>query len=123
MLNGGIFRSFQMESEGLGCPASTEGLMKPQPGLPAFWCLQRAQITLGLVGAAVVEELEEGTCHTDFPPSQRRRTMDTSHLYEVGLARPGTGGGGQQVDLFLLRAVTTYGSVEGHGLDCRVPGN
>lgn len=83
---------------------------------------QRAQITLGLVGAAVVEEVEEGTCHTDSPPSQRWRMMDTSHLYEVGLARPGTGSGGQQVDLFLLRAVMTYGSVEGHGFRLPSPG-
>lgn len=66
---------------------------------------QRAPITLGLVGSAVVGELEEGTCHTDSPPSQCWRTMDTSHLYEVGLARPGTGGGGQQLDLLLLQVV------------------
>lgn len=32
MLNGGIFRSFQMESEGLGCPASTEGLINHSQG-------------------------------------------------------------------------------------------
>lgn len=96
MLNGGVFRSFWMKSEGLGCPASTGGL-------PAFWYLHRGSHRLSPITA-----LEDD----GYKPTSRWVLQGPEQ--EAGDSRwiCISCGSCQWVT---HSSVMTYGSTEGHG--------